>query len=444
MNEEVDLLRTLIRHACINDGSNNPGEERNADTLRAVLEPCSADITVLDPAPGRRSLVARWPGSDPSAPSLMLLGHTDVVPADSSRWERDPFEADLHDGFVWGRGSLDMLGHVATMTLAFRDLVLSNQHLPGDVILAAVADEEALGSHGMGYLVQAEPDLVSADWVLTESGGVQTGPPQSPSLSVLVAEKGAWRVAIDVKAQPGHSSLPFGLESVLTIASEIVLRLSDADGLIRISDEWHDVVERGWDSRAVEVITDPQRVDAVIAMMPPSVARAVHALTRMTVIPTRISTDGSWNSISACATIELDVRTVSGQGWDDIIEYIARTIGDDLTQRSSVRLISHGDSSRSPIDTELWKLLEQSARQLVPHASLVPAIATGVTDARFLREQGSIAYGFGLYSQRLEAEQIPMMLHGDNERVDVESLSLMRNLWSGIFSAMAHRPPHRK
>jgi acetylornithine deacetylase/succinyl-diaminopimelate desuccinylase-like protein len=444
MNAEAELTQVLVRNACVNDGSNNPGEERNVDELLAVLEPSASDIEIVDSAPGRRSMVAKWPGFDPAAPALMLLCHTDVVPAEPARWDRDPFGAEIHDGFIWGRGTMDMLGHVATMTLAFRDLVASGRHLPGDVILAAVADEEALGGMGMGHLVQKHADLVNADWVLTESGGVRSGPAESPQLGVLIAEKGAWRVALNISGEPGHSSLPYGVETVLSIAAEIVQRLSQDSGLIHISDEWREVVRHGWNPQAAEVITDPARVDAVIARMPRSVARAVHALTRMTIVPTRVVTDGSWNSMSAQATVELDVRTVAGQGWDDIVEHISFVLGDDLFQRVDIELIRYANATRSPIDTELWGLLQECTRQIVPDASLVPTFASGCTDARFMRERGATAYGFGLYSTQLNAQEVPMMLHGDNERVDLESLSLMRRLWSEVFDGLAHRPPHSR
>ncbi len=444
MNEEAELLQSLIRNSCINDGSNNPEEIRNADMLLSVIEPTAATVDVVDAAPGRRSLIARWPGTDPSAPTLMLLGHTDVVPADATRWERDPFAAEVHDGFIWGRGSMDMLGHIATMTLAFRDLVTRGRHLPGDVVLAAVADEEALSGMGMEFLMREHSDLLAADWVLSESGGVRSGPSHEPKLNVLIAEKGAWRVAVEITAQPGHSSMPFGSESALGLAAEVVAKLGEADGLIRISDDWREVVRRGWDPRAWEVITDPERIDAVVARLPIPGARAVHGLTRMTVVPTRITTDGSWNSMSAKAVIELDVRTVAGQEWDDIAEYVHRVVGPDLSERIHLRTIAYANASRTAIDTELWQLLERSARAIVPSASLVPAIATGVTDARFMRQQGATAYGFGLYSPRIEAAEVPMMLHGDNERVDVESLALMRELWSTVFLGLAERPPHER
>ncbi len=444
MNEEAELVQALIRNACVNDGSNNPGEERNADAVTSVLEAAGCEVSVVDAAPGRRSVVSRWPGTDPDAPALMLLGHTDVVPADVSRWLFDPYAADVHDGFIWGRGAMDMLGHVATMALAFRDLASSGRHLPGDVVFAAVADEEALSGMGMEHLVREHGDLVAADWVLSESGGVRSGPLESPNLNVLVAEKGAWRVAVDMRAEPGTSSMPYGSSSVLAMAAHVVTKLNEADGRIRIGDAWRDVVNWGWDPRAVEVVTDPERIDAVVAQMPIEVGRVVHALTRLTVVPTRVSTDGSWNSMSARASVELDVRSVEGQGWADVVEYIEEVLGEDLMEQVDVRLIAHADASRSPMDTGLWQLIEQSARTLVPRASLVPAVATGVTDSRFMRDVGAVAYGFGLYSPRMEAAQVPAMVHGDNERVDIESLTLMRGLWSTIFDGLADSPPHSR
>ena len=153
--EVVDLLQQMIRNGCVNDGSDASGHEvANAELLRSELEGTGCDLEMYEPLPGRGSLVARIEGSDPDAPALCYLGHTDVVPANAETWSRDPFAADLVDGEVWGRGAIDMLNITASMAVAFQRLARSGFRPKGSLILAAVADEEALGSHGAGWLTE--------------------------------------------------------------------------------------------------------------------------------------------------------------------------------------------------------------------------------------------------------------------------------------------------
>src|SRR5580704_8736562 len=168
----------MIRNACVNDGSPQSGhEERNAEVLRVVLEGPGLDLEVHEPLPGRSSLVARIEGRRPDAPSLCLLGHTDVVPADPADWRHDPFGGELIDGEVWGRGAVDMLNLTSSMAVAVRHLADDGFRPEGDLVFIAVADEEALGSHGAGWLAEHAADDVRTDYLITEAGGF---PMQSP------------------------------------------------------------------------------------------------------------------------------------------------------------------------------------------------------------------------------------------------------------------------
>src|SRR3954468_17474941 len=194
--QTVELLQTLIRNRCVNDGTAESGyETRNADTLRAFLGEAGFDVQHFEPTPGRASLVARIVGSDPDAPSLCLMGHTDVVPVNESGWSRDPFGGELvtnGDGVteVWGRGAVDMLNLTASMAVAFRHLASTGFRPKGDLIYFAVADEESGSAHGMQWMADHEPDAIRADYVLTESGGLHMGSSEQPLISVDVGEKG--------------------------------------------------------------------------------------------------------------------------------------------------------------------------------------------------------------------------------------------------------------
>src|SRR6266487_1313808 len=191
--EVTDLLQQLIRNRCVNLGDPESGQEqRNADLLGGYLEGAGLDLERFEPLPGRRSLVARIEGSDADAPSLCLMGHTDVVPVNPEGWERDPFGAELIDGIVWGRGAVDMLNTTASMAVAFKKLATTGFQPRGDLIYFAVADEEALGTHGAKWMTENEPDAVRADYCITEFGGMRLPFSDAPKLPVTVAEKGTY------------------------------------------------------------------------------------------------------------------------------------------------------------------------------------------------------------------------------------------------------------
>src|SRR5215208_8165175 len=222
----TELMQSLIRNQCVNDGTPDSGEEvRNADLLQAYLEGGGLDVQRFDSRPGRTSIVARIEGRDPDASTLCLMGHTDVVPVNPDGWSRDPFGAEIVDGFIWGRGAVDMLNETATMALAFRRLVDSGFKPRGTLSYLAVADEEALGTWGAKWLVENERDAVYADYVLTESGGFQIPTPEGPRLPVMADEKGTYWSKFTVHGTPGHASQPFRTENAVVVAAEVVRRL---------------------------------------------------------------------------------------------------------------------------------------------------------------------------------------------------------------------------
>ncbi|MGZ4103742.1 MAG: M20/M25/M40 family metallo-hydrolase, partial [Actinomycetota bacterium] len=210
--EVTDLLQHLIRNRCVNEGTPGSGNEiRNVDLLVSYLEGAGVDLQRFEPLPGRASLVSRIRGSDPTAPSLCLMGHVDVVPVNPSGWERDPFGGELVDGVVWGRGAVDMLNTTASMAVAYKRLASSGFAPRGDLVFFAVADEEALGTHGAKWMTENEPDAVRTDYCVTEFGGMRFPIPtgDGPKLPVMVGEKGTYWCTIRVHGTPGHASMPF-------------------------------------------------------------------------------------------------------------------------------------------------------------------------------------------------------------------------------------------
>ena len=199
----VDLLSQLIQ---VNT-TNPPGNETPAAKLVAeVLAERGVEHELVESAPGRGSVVA-WAESGEPGPSLLLLSHLDVVPANGDEWSVDPFSGLVKDGFVWGRGALDDKLSVAVMLRAFLDLVESKR-FKGRLIYAATADEEMGGRMGAGWLVENRPDLVRADYVLNEGGGFEMPGRRGSVFLVQVAEKGVYWFKLAFRGSPGHASMP--------------------------------------------------------------------------------------------------------------------------------------------------------------------------------------------------------------------------------------------
>ena len=430
--ETAELLGELIRNACVNDGQVSSGDEvRSSDTIASYLGSTGLDIERYEPQPGRTSLVARIEGSDPDAPSLLLMGHTDVVPVNPDGWSRDPFGAEEVDGFIWGRGAVDMLNITASQAVAFRRLAESGFKPKGTLIYLAVADEEALGTWGARWLIENERDAVYADYVITESGGYQMPTPEGVRLPVLTGEKGTFWSKLRIRGTPGHGSQPFRTDNAVVTASEVVRRINAYQPRTEILDVWRQFVEgMSYPEEITQAFLDPDGLREALAELPLGMSRLVHACTHTTFAPTVMHGGTKTNVIPDLVELEIDVRTLPGQTGDDVRAMLAEALGD---LADAVEIESNDDGpTESPIDTPLWDSLERVTGRLVEGSALVPFLMVGGTDNRYFRRAGSVGYGFALFSRRLSFEDYATMFHGNDERVDVESLGLSEQLWEAV------------
>jgi acetylornithine deacetylase/succinyl-diaminopimelate desuccinylase-like protein len=432
-DESADLLAHLIRNACVNDGTPESGfESRSADMLAQYLGDTGLDLERYAAQPGRENLVARIEGSDPTAPTLLLMGHTDVVPVNPDGWRRDPFAGEIIDGEVWGRGAVDMLNLTATMAVAFRHLALSGFRPRGTLIYLAVADEENLGTWGAEHLLARENDAVAADYVVTEAGGFQMPNAKGPRLPVIVGEKGSYWCRITVRGTPGHASQPFRTDNALVTAAEIVRRLAEYRPPTMIHDTWRQFIEGvdfgpDWNAKLLDEATLHEFCDE----LPIGLARQAHACTHTTFAPTIIHGGTKTNVIPDLVEVEVDIRTLPGQTSADVRKMCAEALG-DLAAHVEITPFDENDSTSSPTESLLWDSMARVSSTLVEGSSLVPFLTVGATDARFFRRKGSVAYGFGLFSRKLSFDDYASMFHGNDERVDTESLELSARLWDGL------------
>ncbi len=433
--EATDLLQHLIRNRCVNDGTATSGQEhRSADLLETYLDGSGADLQTYEPAPGRKSLVAKLHGRDPSAPSLTLLGHTDVVPANPEDWSHDPFGGELLDGEVWGRGAIDMLNLTSTMATSFRHLARSGFRPAGDLTYVAVADEEALGTYGAQWLCQHATDEVNADYVITESGGFPMGGADgTPRLPVIVGEKGVFWCRLVVKGTPGHGSQPLRTDNALVKAAEVVRRIDEYRPQAQLHEAWTRFIEGiGFPPELAGPLLDPDRIDDFCDELPlVGLARQAHACTHTTMAPTLMRAGTKLNVIPDRVELDVDIRSLPGWDTIDVVAMLEEVLG-DLLDDVTIEIGSEQVSTTSPIDTPLWDSLERVSRIFYPGARTVPYLTVGATDARFHRALGSVAYGFGLHSEAIGFEQYGAMFHGTDERVDVESLRLSTEMWTAL------------
>jgi len=432
--EVVELLVALIRNACVNDGTpDSGGETRSCDTLIGYLgEP----DRVFEPHPGRRSILYRVPGRVPGAPAVMLLGHTDVVPARADTWSVDPFAGERADGFVWGRGAVDMLDQTAAMAaVAKRFREGSVPPLPGDLLFLAVADEEAAGHLGAGWITRHHWDEVRCGYLITEIAAPALGGGSAPGIPVTVAEKGPMWRRLRAAGVSGHGSQPHGSRNALVPVADAVRRLAESPPPAEITLEWRRFVE-AWDPPAplAASLLDPDRIDAAVdelALDDPGFARWVHACTHLTISPNTLYGGVKANVVPDLAVAEVDVRVLPGQDEASVLDHMRKAIGPRLAEEVAIEAMVAAPAGSSPPEGPLWKAIGAAAGSVAGEGvRLLPTLIPVATDARFFRERGTIAYGVGAFDERVGFGDFLSMFHGDDERVSEVSLGMTARLYA--------------
>lgn len=435
MTEVIDLLQQLIRNACVNDGRPESGQEHRS--VATLLEFFGVEGQIVEPAPGRQSLVYRIEGDDPEAPALTLLPHLDVVPVEPSGWSVDPFGAEIIDGMVYGRGAVDMLNVTAAMAYAARPYIRGEKGLRGDLVFIAAADEEAGGIYGAKVLADDHWDLVGAPYVLTEVAYPALEYAGKSTVPVSIGEKGGYWSVLKTKGRPGHGSVPYGQDNALRKIVDALKGIFDTPMPVGITPEWVDFVSRlEVDTDLKEALTDPDRIDEAIdrlAVTDPLFARYVHALTHTTISPNFLDAGVKINVIPDLATAAVDIRSLPGHDRDFVESHLHKAMGH---ARDDVDIEPYGydlDATVSRPETPLWEAIADSVEDLEGHRNLLPTLMTVGTDARFWRARGSIGYGVGLFDDRMTFSEMLALFHGHDERVSVESVLRTTALYEQVL-----------
>ena len=430
IGEVTELLQQLIRNRCVNEGTPSSGNEsRSAETLASYLAGPGVELQRFEAVPGRASLVLRVEGRDRSAPTLCLMGHTDVVPAEAEGWTHDPFGGELVDGEIWGRGAIDMLGITASMAVATKRLLRSGWRPHGTLIYFAVADEEAMGAYGAKWMVDEHWDAVGCDLLITEFGGTRLPFGRGTVLPVASAEKGSHWMRLRAKGVPGHGSMPYRTDNAVVRIAEVISLVARYRPPTELHPLWKQLVASvGLDASERAELEDPQKLERHLGTLPIGIARTLHALTHTTFSPNIVQGGTKTNVVAESAETHIDIRTLPGVEGEDVRSMLRGVLGELWDQ---LEIAAEGDnpSTSSPAEGRLWDALVGATQRLVPGAHVVPFMVMGATDARYFRRRGTTSYGYGLFSERIPFDQFMQMFHGRDERVDQESLALMIDLW---------------
>jgi acetylornithine deacetylase/succinyl-diaminopimelate desuccinylase-like protein len=310
--------------------------------------------------------------------------------------------------------------------------------LPGDLMFLAVADEEAGARLGARWLVEEHWDKVACDYMLTEIGTPYLHGERGPGLPVTVAEKGPqWR-RLSARGIPGHGSQPYGTRNALLSMAGAISRLADTPPAAHITDEWRQFVASWAPGGGLsEDLVDPDRVDAAIdriALDDIGLARWIHACTHLTISPNTLASGVKANVVPDLAVAEVDVRSLPGQDEQDVLDHFHKAFG-PVIDEIDIETEEATMASRSMPVGPLWDAIGVALDEMTPGRHLIPAMIPVGTDARFFRPMGTVAYGVGLFDERVGFGEFLTMFHGHDERVSEESLALTTELTGRTVAA---------
>lgn len=438
----VETTRDLIRIPSVNPPAPDAPDLElvAARHIAELLRDAGLEPELLEPAPGRGSVHARLRGDGSGGDPLLLLSHLDVVPAPAERWTHDPFAGELADGYVYGRGAVDMksmvameLGVVRLLSDAARAAGRdpASDPIPGlrrDILFTCTADEEAGAAAGARWIAEHRPDWLRAAGALNECGAVTTTVAGRRLYPIQVAEKGYAVYRIGVRGTWGHGSMPRD-DNAVVLAAEVIRRLA-VPGPLRITPVMSRFLEQAaaaLPSPAATILRGlasdaPERAEAALAAAcDPTYARALRALVRDTISPNVVSAGVKYNVIPGDAEVVVDCRVLPGATEPDVRAMLVERLGEPLAEACEFELIVFGPPVESPAEGPLFDLLVETILDHDPAAVPIPAMAPFGTDAKFTLPLGVPTYGFSPLMLDPE-ERFLERFHGVDERVSVEAL----------------------
>lgn len=431
--ETVETLCELIRFKTVNP----PGEERRCAEWLAHLHKKEGILTrVYHTGLNRSNVVSRIHGTC-EKPPVLLHGHLDVVPVELDKWTVDPFAGVIKDGYVWGRGAVDMKNMVAMCSMMLRLFTRLGLRPKREIIFAGVADEEAGGRYGAEWLVDHAPREVMAEYAIGEMGGFSVELSGKRFYLVQVAEKGVCWFRMHTDGKPGHGSIPDPHSAAIKAANAIAALGSTrlpyhatdpakafinglADGL----GFGKGTVMRGMLSPTLEPL-----VYRFLSGKDPDAAYALSAVLRNTVSPTVMRSGEKVNVIPSSATVECDGRLYPGCTKEEFLAEVRTVIGDG----PEIEVFQHRPGASAPIDDPIMTIMTEALLARDPDAIVVPNLLSGVTDASIWQRLGMKCYGFS--PLRMPADlKFKDLVHGHDERVPIDGIAFgLRALFDALY-----------
>ena len=412
-----ELLQRLIRF----DTTNPPGNEADCISyINGLLTEAGIETTILARMPERPNLIARLRGQGNRSP-LLLYGHVDVVTTANQEWENPPFEGELVDEFVWGRGALDMKGGVAMMLASFLRAKAEGLNLPGDVVLVIVSDEETGGDFGSKYLVENHSDLFEGiRYAIGEFGGFTLDIGKRRFYPIMVGEKQKCWMRATIRGPGGHGSIPVRGGAMARL-SRLLQKLDKNRLPVHITPVASLTFKTvalslgGLKGLIVGQLTNPLLTNSLLNLLGER-GRLFDPLLHNTVSATTLHGSEQINVIPSEISVGLDGRLLPGYHPDDMIAELHQLIGSDV----ELEVIGFDAGPAEP-DMGLFDTLADILRRADPDGIPIPLLLSAVTDGRFFSRLGIQTYGF-LPMPLPEDLSFSQTIHAANERIPVEAL----------------------
>jgi acetylornithine deacetylase/succinyl-diaminopimelate desuccinylase-like protein len=418
-----DRTRQYLTDLIRLDTSNPPGNETKvADYLKQVADANGIPAELLGDDAKRKNFVARLKGNGKMRP-LLLMAHSDVVPADRSQWTADPFGAEIRDGYMYGRGTLDTKGLLAAELAVMVEVKRRNIKLGRDVILLSEADEES-GSTGINWLIRNAWPKIDAEFALNEGGSIWETRDGTKVFQMQTAEKIPTRVVLIAHGTAGHGSLPRADNPVLHLSRALV-KLSEADQPVKLNPttrrylrELSKFPEYEWLAPLLPRLESP-----ATAMAAGNQIRArdpeLDATLRTTLAATMLKAGQRINVIPNTAEAQLDVRRLPNETREEVLARFQRIVDDHAVDVSLAPGTQLPTTDPSPQTTSLYRRLERAIARVYPQKSVVtPFMSRGATDGSFLRARGVAVYGVPIFLR----DSGESREHGNDERISTRNI----------------------
>jgi acetylornithine deacetylase/succinyl-diaminopimelate desuccinylase-like protein len=421
-SETTEVLQRLVRLNTVNP----PGNEREAiEYLADYLARAGFETEVLGATPERPNLIARLAGPA-EGPTLCYLGHVDTVLAEPSEWEHDPWSGDLADGYLWGRGAIDMKSQVAAEAAAGAALAGSGwRPRRGSLLLVFVADEETGGELGAHWLTANHPDKVRCDMLLNEGGGEVFEYDGRRHYGVCCSEKGIFRFTVTTAGVAGHASIPGMGDNALLKLGPVIQALATRQPRFELTEEPLALL------RALgEDPDDPGGALARIRAQSPGLATIIEPMLGVTLAPTMVSASEKVNVIPSRAQLKVDCRVPAGFGANAARAGIDEVLGSNGFE---IEFAEQVEGNRSPVRSPLMEAIGRWVSANDPGADAVPVILPGFSDSRWFRDAFPECVAYGFFPQRHQTllECVPLM-HSANERIDVRDLGFAARCYADL------------